>query len=308
MIIEWTQRVVLHGQAAHPASWTALLADCCQVTEDIPIHTAVHAILTDDREIQKTNAAFRHANQATDVLSFPMISFPPGKTARDCLPLLRKEYDPDGNGALLGDVMISWEHVLVQAKTFGHSARREFSYLFAHGLFHLLGYDHMNPAQQKEMRMMEEKSLRMAGFSRGDSPVALDDKELLSLARLAMQRSYSPYSHFKVGACLLSADGRVFQGCNIENASFGLTNCAERTALFKAVSEGAMDFTAIAIAAEGAVPYPCGACRQALNEFAPNIRILLTWNGGKVRQTTLPELLPHGFGPSDLHPSTGNEE
>ncbi|MCL1855848.1 MAG: rRNA maturation RNAse YbeY, partial [Clostridia bacterium] len=102
MIIEWTQRVVLHGQAAHPASWTALLADCCQVTEDIPIHTAVHAILTDDREIQKTNAAFRHANQATDVLSFPMISFPPGKTARDCLPLLRKEYDPDGKGAPLG--------------------------------------------------------------------------------------------------------------------------------------------------------------------------------------------------------------
>ena len=104
---------------------------------------------------------------------------------------------------------------------------------------------------------------------------------------------------YPVGAALLCADGRVFQGCNIENASFGLTNCAERTAMFKAVSEGAREFTAIAIASRDAAPWPCGACRQVLNEFAPNIRVLVTWQGG-TESATLPELLPHGFGPQQL--------
>ena len=91
----------------------------------------------------------------------------------------------------------------------------------------------------------------------------------------------------------------MFQGCNIENASFGLTNCAERTAMFKAVSEGAREFTAIAIASRDAAPWPCGACRQVLNEFAPNIRVLVTWQDG-TESATLPELLPHGFGPQQL--------
>jgi len=216
------------------------------------------------------------------------------------MTMLRKEYNPDVNGIFLGDIVISWEHVLTQAEEYGHSARREFAYLFVHGLSHLLGYNHMDPMQQKEMRFMEEKSLQMAHFSPNDTFAPPKDEELLALARLALQRSYSPYSRFKVGACLLSEDGRIFQGCNIENASFGLTNCAERTALFKAVSEGVMDFTTIAIAAENAAPYPCGACRQVLNEFTPNIRILLTWGEGKMIQTSLPELLPHSFGPKDI--------
>ena len=90
---------------------------------------------------------------------------------------------------------------------------------------------------------------------------------MIEMAKEAMQFSYSPYSHFKVGAALLAKDGRVFKGCNIENASYGATNCAERTALFKAVSEGAREFIAIAIAAEKSAPWPCGICRQALNEF-----------------------------------------
>ena len=114
-----------------------------------------------------------------------------------------------------------------------------------------------------------------------------------------MKRSYSPYSHYPVGAALLCADGRVFQGCNIENASFGLTNCAERTAMFKAVSEGATEYTAIAIAATVSAPWPCGACRQVLNEFAPGIRVLVVWDGGE-DEMSLNELLPHGFGPKDL--------
>ena len=93
---------------------------------------------------------------------------------------------------------------------------------------------------------MEEKALERAGVSR------VTDDELVEMAVQAMQFSYSPYSHFKVGAALLSRDGRVFTGCNIENASYGATNCAERTALFKAVSEGVQAFTALAVAAEKA--------------------------------------------------------
>ena len=124
--------------------------------------------------------------------------------------------------------------------------------------------------------------------------------QLIQEACVARQKAHIPYSHFGVGAALLTRDGTVYHGCNIENASYGLTNCAERTALFKAVSEGARDFTAIAIASNGSAPYPCGACRQALNEFAPGLRVLVTWGEGEVDETTLPALLPHGFGPRDL--------
>ena len=146
---------------------------------------------------------------------------------------------------------------------------------------------------------MEEKILGAVGLGREEQQ-AVSDEMLLALAREAMKRSYSPYSHYPVGAALLCADGRVFQGCNIENASFGLTNCAERTAMFKAVSEGATEFTAVAIASEKSAPWPCGACRQVLNEFAPGIRVLVTWDG-HVDEAPLSRLLPHGFGPDSLH-------
>lgn len=137
---------------------------------------------------------------------------------------------------------------------------------------------------------MEEKTLSSIGISR------VTDEELMALARGAMAFSYSPYSHYRVGAALLSRDGQVFTGCNIENGSYGASNCAERTALFKAVSEGVTEFTAIAIAADKAAPWPCGICRQALNEFAPELRVIVTWDGNKA-EATLPELLPHAFGP-----------
>ena len=148
---------------------------------------------------------------------------------------------------------------------------------------------------------MEEEALQLAGITRdGERTAQPTDDQLLALAREAKQHSYSPYSHYQVGACLLSEDGRLFTGCNVENASFGLTNCAERTAVFKAISEGASQFTTIAIAANGSAPWPCGACRQVLNEFAPNIRVLVTWGNQEVAQASLTDLLPHGFGPKDL--------
>ena len=295
MKIEWEQRVPAPADA--PLS---LVAACCQAAEGVRLPLAVHVVLTDDADIRALNARTRGVERATDVLSFPTVNYPQGRTARSCERRLRAEFDPELGACLMGDIVISRERALAQAAEYGHSPRRELCYLLAHGLFHLMGYDHMTPDEQKEMRAMEEKALGMAGISRGDEAVPVSDDDLLSLARLAMENSYCPYSHYAVGAALLSADGRVFQGCNIENASFGLTNCAERTALFKAVSEGARDFTAIAIASNGSAPYPCGACRQALNEFAPGLRVLVTWGEGEVDETTLPQLLPHGFGPKDL--------
>ena len=136
-----------------------------------------------------------------------------------------------------------------------------------------------------------------AGISR------VSDDELLALAAKAMQYSYSPYSKFKVGACLLAADGRVFTGCNIENASYGATNCAERTALFKAVSEGAHEFVAIAIATEKALAWPCGICRQVLCEFAcgPDMPVIVGAAASiEFTVKTLAELLPESFGPEYL--------
>ena len=124
-------------------------------------------------------------------------------------------------------------------------------------------------------------------------------EELKAAAVAMLDRAYIPYSHFPVGAALECSDGTVFTGCNIENAAFGNTMCAERTALFKAVSEGVREFTAIAIASRGSAPFPCGACRQSLNEFAPDLRVLVTWDGN-VRETTLRALLPEGFGPASL--------
>ena len=93
-------------------------------------------------------------------------------------------------------------------------------------------------------------------------------------------------------------DGRMFTGCNVENASYGLTNCAERTAVFKAISEGAGNFTAIAIAANAMPPWPCGACRQVLSEFCGDLRVLVTWDDHEVEVTSLSELLPHSFSPA----------
>ena len=129
----------------------------------------------------------------------------------------------------------------------------------------------------------------------------MTDRELFDLACQAMDRAYAPYSHFRVGACILSDDGRAFTGCNVENASFGGTICAERTALVKGVSEGATRFTAVAVAGENFDAWPCGICRQMLNEFSQDCRVICGARAtGKFTVIPLKELLPHSFGPNDL--------
>ncbi len=128
----------------------------------------------------------------------------------------------------------------------------------------------------------------------------MDDKELIEVARKAREFSYSPYSKFKVGAAVLTKDGRVYSGCNIENASFGVTNCAERTAIFKAVSEGAREIDTVAIIADTPGPCsPCGACRQAMSEFKVK-RVIMTNLKGETKSVSLQELLPYSFSDADF--------
>ena len=282
-------------------SWLSLMqtaADCALLTEGVKRECAVSVRLCDDDAIHEINREYRDVDRATDVLSFPTVNYSAGKTAGQADQRLRLEYDDELDAVLLGDLILSVPHVLAQAEEYGHSPERECAYLLVHGLCHLMGYDHIEDDDKRRMRAMEEKILSAIGQTR-EGENAVTDETLLALAREAMKRSYSPYSGYPVGAALLCVDGRIFEGCNIENASFGLTNCAERTALFKAVSEGATEFTAIAIASKNSAPWPCGACRQVLNEFAPGIRVLVTWDGGS-DEMSLSDLLPHGFGPKDV--------
>ena len=123
-------------------------------------------------------------------------------------------------------------------------------------------------------------------------------QELIDAATAARARAYAPYSHFQVGAALRGVSGRIYQGCNVENVSYGLTSCAERNAIFHAVAEGERRFSAVAVVTGAATPTPpCGACRQVLAEFAANgdMAVILATLDGQVRQTRLSTLLPQSF-------------
>ncbi len=122
---------------------------------------------------------------------------------------------------------------------------------------------------------------------------------LLKQAIEARENAYTPYSGYKVGAALLAANGKVFKGCNVENASYGPSMCAERVAVFKAVSEGNMDFKAIAVVTANS-GMPCGVCRQVLREFAPNLTVIIGSIKGDYHVLTLSDLLPYSFGPEHL--------
>lgn len=130
--------------------------------------------------------------------------------------------------------------------------------------------------------------------------VSLEQRdELIRLACEVRERAYAPYSNYRVGAAILLADGRFYTGVNVENASYGLSICAERTAVFKMVSEGRGEIVAVAVSTENAGS-PCGACRQVLAEFAGDVPVWLVDGVGNGRQTTLHTLLPDHFGPEHL--------
>lgn len=133
----------------------------------------------------------------------------------------------------------------------------------------------------------------------------MTDKELMNVAVRAREMSYSPYSNFRVGAALLGLSGKVYTGCNVENAGYTPTNCAERTALFKAISEGEREFLAIAIVGGlgdtlNDFCAPCGVCRQALSEFCDKDFRFILGNPKEIKVVTMEEILPYSFGKGDL--------
>jgi cytidine deaminase len=139
-----------------------------------------------------------------------------------------------------------------------------------------------------------------AGNSAGKSPPAARAK-LEKAARAAAARAYAPYSRFRVGAAVLAGSGRIYSGCNVENASYGLCLCAERAAIFAAVAAGESAIRAVAVYTPTAAPTsPCGACRQVIREFGPEALIWCACDSEKRLESTLAELLPESFGPKDL--------
>lgn len=132
----------------------------------------------------------------------------------------------------------------------------------------------------------------------------LTENEILKLieeAKEARKMAYTPYSNYKVGAALLTKDGKIYRGCNVENASYGLTNCAERTAIFKAVSQGDRDYKAIAIVLDAdEFGAPCGACRQVIREFGTEIDVVMATVSGNYKVLKIKDLVPYSFGPDNL--------
>ena len=143
---------------------------CCgeaaEKAEGITRKCVVAVRFVTDEEIRIMNRAYRGIDRATDVLSFPCVDYPEGKTAKDCSGLLAQAYDDSMDGAFLGDIVISTEHAAAQAKEYGHGLLREYAYLLMHGLFHLLGYDHINDNDRKKMREKEEEALTAIGIRR----------------------------------------------------------------------------------------------------------------------------------------------
>ncbi|MEC1548335.1 cytidine deaminase [Bacillus rugosus] len=131
----------------------------------------------------------------------------------------------------------------------------------------------------------------------------MNRQELITEAIKARDMAYAPYSKFQVGAALLTKDGKVYRGCNIENAAYSMCNCAERTALFKAVSEGDTEFQMLAVAADTPGPVsPCGACRQVISELCTkDVIVVLTNLQGQIKEMNVEELLPGAFSSEDLH-------
>jgi cytidine deaminase len=128
---------------------------------------------------------------------------------------------------------------------------------------------------------------------------AIERDALVEAARRAREMAYAPYSEYKVGAAVLTGDGSVYTGCNVENASYPASICAERVAITKAISEGQRDFLAIAVIT-GSGGFPCGICRQVMFEFAPEMRVFIADTEGILAECTVSDLLPDGFGPEHL--------
>lgn len=271
-----------------PASYDAFENQFSNLTEKVFNHLGikenyiVDVIIVDNKSIQEINRDYRKNDKPTDVISFAFFD-DENETISSDIPLS------------LGQIVISYEKAEEQAKEFGHSVNREMSFLFVHGMLHLLGYDHMKKNDEIVMFQLQDEIL--GGHK-------MEKNELVTKAIEARELSYSPYSKFKVGAAVLTTDGKVFLGANIENSAYPLCMCAERNALYNAYMHGVKkgDIAALALAADTEGPCaPCGACRQVMSELMPKSAPIFMANlKGLVQETSIDELLPFAFSEDDL--------
>lgn len=238
--------------------------------------------IVDNKSIHEINKEYRGIDKATDVISFAFFDDKDEKVISD-VP------------TSLGQILISYEKAEEQAEAYKHSIEREMSFLFTHGMLHLLGFDHMN--KKDELIMFNIQDEILGGHF-------MTKEELIAKAIEARNLSYSPYSNFKVGAALLTKDGKVYLGSNIENSSYPLCMCAERNAMYNAKMHGMEQdkIEALAVVADTDEPCsPCGACRQVMAEILPKTcKVYLANLKGMVKETTIDELLPFAFSDKDL--------
>ena len=273
-----------------PEETARMVIDAALDYEDFPYEAEVSLTLTDNEGIWKLNKEFRNMDRPTDVLSFPLISY---ESAGNFDELSNNDdcFNPETGEAVLGDIVISVDKVKEQAESYGHSLRREYSFLIAHSMLHLMGYDHMKPEEAEIMEKKQSEILEGLGITR------VTDEELINEAEKAKEFACVPYSKFKVGAAILTKSGRIYTGCNIENSSFGATICAERTAAVKAISSGDREFVRIAVvSSSGDVTYPCGICRQFLSDFmSDGAEMVFHDKNGKIIALPFKDIYPYSF-------------
>ncbi len=258
--------------------------------EKFPFEAEVSLTLTDNDKIQAINKEFRNMDKPTDVLSFPLVEYEHAgefdflEDNEDC-------FNPETGEAVLGDIVISLDKVQEQARNYGHSLKREYAFLIAHSMLHLMGYDHMVPDEAEIMEKKQTEILEGLGISR------ITDEELIDAAEKAKESAYAPYSSFRVGAAILTKNGNIYTGCNIENSSFGATICAERTAAVKAVSFGEREFVRIAVVSSGGdITYPCGICRQFLSDFmCDGAQMVFHDKTGQIKVIPFKDIYPYSF-------------
>lgn len=270
--------------------------ELCLLHEEMREPLEVSILLVDNDKIREINNEQRGIDSPTDVLSFPIVEMKDGKIKSDL-----GDIDMEEDLIILGDIVISLEMAYNQAVEYGHSFERELAFLTTHGTFHLLGYDHQDEESEnimisKQKVVLDDMGLKRKGEKEKEN-TGLDYKILVKKAIDEKSKAYAPYSGFKVGAAVLTESGNIYTGVNIENISFGATNCAERTAIFKAISNGERKIKAIAISSDSEkITFPCGICRQVIFEFGDkDTSIVCSNNDGEFKVYTIEELLPYAF-------------
>ncbi len=235
----------------------------------------------EDEDIRRLKERYFGQSVLTDVVAFP--------------------YGEEGPGGTWGEIVMCLPEVLRQARDHGEDEKKEILTVLIHGFLHLFGYSDHDAQSRCDMEARQERLLVL--FLAEEARQKLVDKALR-----AGRKAYAPYSGFRVGAAI-ETEKKVYTGCNVENASSGLTVCAERVAVFKAVSENIKKFRRIAVAGSyQALCFPCGACRQVLYEFSPAVEVIAANCHGRYQVYSLQHLLPHSFtapekskkGPSNL--------